>query len=106
MTGVQTCALPIWKIFVRQDSKGSFDFHNEGKIISINKETVNIAKPLIERNISKGDNRLVCMCSRTISERIHDSAEQLGFSDKVNPMVLRKFGKVHRQDELIEWLHE
>jgi hypothetical protein len=96
----------LGKIFVRQDSKGSYDFHNEGKIISINEETVKIAKPLIERNISKGDNRLVCMCSRRISERIHDSAEKLSFSDKVNPMVLRKFGKVHRQDELIEWLHE
>ena len=96
----------LGKIFVRQDSKGSYDFHNDGKIISINEETVKIAKPLIEKNILSGDNRLLCISSRQIEGRIHNSAEKIGLSDNVTPKDLRKFGKDHRQDELIEWLHE
>jgi hypothetical protein len=96
----------LGKIFVRQDSKGSYDFHTDIKIISINEETVKIAKPLIEKNISSSDNRLLCISPRQIEERIHNSAEKIGLSDNVTPKDLRKFGKNHRQDELIEWLHE
>lgn len=96
----------LGKIFVKQDSKGEYDFNFDGKqIISINPETVKIAKPLIDENISKGDNKLLSIGSpRQIETRIHEAGEKLTLPHKVTPKDLRKFGKNHHSDDLMEML--
>lgn len=101
-------SLPIrslGKIFVRKDSKGDYDFNDGTNIIRINEETVIIAKPLIERNISNGDKGLLGISStRQIETRIHAAGEKINLSYKITPKDLRKFGYSHHPDDLIEML--
>lgn len=94
----------LGKIFVRQDSKGEYDFTDGKQIISINEETVKIAKPLIQENILKGGKKLLRINTRQIQNHIHDAGKKIGLPNNVSPKDLRKFGKNHHPDDLMEML--
>jgi len=92
------------KILVRQDSRGEYDFTDGTQIISINEETVKIAKPLIQKNSLKGDKKLLRISTRQIQNHIHDAGKKIGLPDNVSPKDLRRFGKNHHPDDLMEML--
>jgi len=88
-----------------QTSEGKYQFNIDGNIInSIDEETIKLAEPLIKENILKGDRRLLDIAARTFEANIHNYAESVHLSYKVTPKDLRKFGRNHHPDDLMEML--
>jgi hypothetical protein len=93
------------KIQVVKESDGKYYFNDGKQVITINKETVKIAEPLIEKNRSKNSKRLLSYKSyRTINERIQRLAEAVNAEYKIYAKNLRKFGSYVHKDDLLEWL--
>ena len=94
----------LGKISVRKYSNGEYEFSIGKEKISINEETVKIAKPLIEKNIKKSGNKLLRISTRQIQKRIHTAGEKINLPYKVSPKDLRRFGKNHHPNDLMEIL--
>lgn len=92
------------EISVRQYSNGEYEFSIGKEKISINEETIKIAKPRIEKNIKKSDNKLLGFSTRQIQKRIRTAGEKINLLYKVSPKDLRRFGKNHHPADLMEIL--
>jgi hypothetical protein len=87
-----------------QINQETYQFSLDNKIIEITRETSNLAKPLMEKNMKKGDFRLFTITLRTMNAQIKTYSKKAGLPEHIKLMDLVKYSRNRTRDELIDIL--
>jgi len=90
--------------YVGKDIEGKSQFSLDNKIIPINDITVKLAEDLLERNLLRGDKRLLSAGQKPMTDNIRELAKKIGLPYIVNSKDLRKFADTQHPDIILKIL--
>jgi hypothetical protein len=91
-------------VYAGKDTIGRPQFRIDDKLIHVNETTIKLAEPLLERNLRRGDNRLLSTGYRAMDTYISDFAKKVGLQYKVTPRDLRRFAVNQHPDVVLSVL--
>lgn len=90
-------------VYSGKDAKGKVQFRIGDKITPINETTLKLAQPLLERNLRRGDLRLLSTCKRAMDEYFSIYTRKV-LPYKITPNNLRRFAETQHPDVVLKVL--